>query len=71
MKLQSYQTWLKASMGEGDSRFYNNDHSILKKERMFFTAPNQCYDIIIALFKCVYRFEMVSQVSNVAPEPLV
>ena len=67
MKLQSYQTWHKASMGEGDSRFYNNDHSILKKERMFFTAPNQCYDII----KCVYRFEMVSQVSNVAPEPLV
>ena len=54
MKLKSYQTWHKVSMGEGDSRFYTNDHSILKKERMFFTAPNQVYDIIIALFKCVY-----------------
>ena len=58
--------WVKGTPG-----FTNNDHSIPKKERMFFTAPNQCYDIIIALFKFVYRFEMVSQVSNVAPEPLV
>ena len=36
-----------------------------------FSSPNQCYDIIRALLKCVYWFKLVSHVSNVAHGPLV
>ena len=44
----------------------------LSKRRWWdFFSPNQHYDIIIALSKCVYWFELVSQVSNVAHGPLV
>ena len=37
----------------------------------FFSYPNECYDIIIALHRCVYQFKRVSQVSNVAHGPFV
>ena len=37
-----------------------------KQDDGFFSFPNQCYEIIIALDKCVYLFELVSQVSDVA-----
>ena len=35
------------------------------------SSPNQYYDLIIALLKCVYWIKMVSQMSNVAHGPLV
>ena len=38
---------------------------------MVFSAPYQHYEITIALLKCVYCFELVSYVSNVAHGPLV
>ena len=38
---------------------------------MVFASSNQHYDIIIALNKCVYWIELVSQVSDVANGPLV
>ena len=48
------------------------DHLIMKKEEDWvFSFPNQCYDIIIAMNKCVYLLELVSQVSDVALGPLV
>ena len=44
----------------------------LSKRRWWvFFFPNQHYDIIIALSKCVYWFELVSHVSKVAHGPLV
>ena len=45
--------------------------SILKKERRFFLAPNQHNEITIALLECVYCFELVSHVSDMALVPLV
>ena len=37
---------------------------------MIFFYPNQRCDIITALYKCVYWFKQVSQVSDVAHPPL-
>ena len=68
------QTWHKASLGKEkeDKDFTDKDHFIIKKRRwLVFSSPNQWYDIIIALNKCVYWFELVSHVSNVANGPLV
>ena len=63
------KTWHKASLSEGDEKFYK-DHSTLKREIMACCFPNQCYDIIIALLKCVYRLKLVSHVSDAAYGPL-
>ena len=43
----------------------------LKRRLMFFCFSNQRYDIIIALNKCVYWYQLVSQTSDVAHGPLV
>ena len=52
--------------------FTNKDHSLIKKEMIFFSSsPSQCYDMIIALSKYFYWFKLVSQVSDVAYVPLV
>ena len=56
---------------KGTQGLTNKDHSVIKKEMFVFSSPNQCYDIIIALSKCVYWFDLVSQVSNVTHGPLV
>ena len=48
-------------MGEGDSKI----------EMMVFFSPNKQYVIIIALTKCVFQFELVSQVSNLAHGSIV
>ena len=39
-KLGAKQTWLKGTQG-----FTNKDHSILKKEIVVYSSPNQCYDV--------------------------
>ena len=49
--------------------FANNDH--IKEEIIIFFSPDQHYYIIIALRKCVYWFELGSQMSDVAHGPLV
>ena len=43
------QTWRKTSLGEGNSRFTNKSLSIIKKEMIDFSSPNQGYDISIVL----------------------
>ena len=50
--------------------FINKDFSILKKEILDFPSPNQCYEIIIALLKCIYLNKLVSQVGDVVHGPL-
>ena len=40
---------MSTKFGKGDSRLYILDHSILKKETMGFSSPNQCYDHICFL----------------------
>ena len=42
-----------------------------KGDKRVLSSPNQCYDIIIGLLKCVYWFKLVSRVSNVANGPLI
>ena len=42
-----------------------------RKRGWSFSSPNQRYEIITALSKCVYWFKQVSQVSDVAHGPLV
>ena len=49
MKLGTKHPLLKGTEG-----FTNKEHSIIKKEMIDFSCPNQRYDIIIALSKCVY-----------------
>ena len=56
------QIWHKASLGEGDSMFYKSGPFNSQKGDNRFSSPNQLYDIIIALLKCIYWFELVSQV---------
>ena len=46
--------------------FTNKEYSIIKKQMIYFSTPNQRYDVIIALSKCVYWFILVSKVSDVA-----
>ena len=49
------ETWHKASFGEGDSRFNKKGpFSYRKGDDWFFSSPNQHYNLIIALSKCVY-----------------
>ena len=67
------ETWHKASFGEGDSRLTSTkkDLSVVKTKMIgFFFSPNQRYDTIIALSRCVYWFNLISQVSDVAYGPL-
>ena len=49
--------------------FANKDH--IKEEIIIFFYPDQRYYIIIALSKCVYWFELGSQVIDVAHGPIV
>ena len=68
------QTWHKASLGEGDSSLLSKGpHPFPRRDNYekVNQLRNQCYDIIIALNKCVYLYELVSQVSDVAKGPLV
>ena len=53
----------KRPFGVGTQSF--TKHLILKKEIMvFFIAPDQRYDITIALLQCIYWLELVSQVND-------
>ena len=56
---------------KGTQGFTNKDHLITKRRWLVFSSDNQHYDIVIAFNKCVYWFERVSQVSDVAHGPLV
>ena len=56
------QFWYKASLGED-----SNEKTISYHKVYIFSSLNQLYEIII----CVYRFELFSQVSDVAHGPLV
>ena len=63
-KPDTKHSWVKWTQG-----ITFKDHSV--KEMIIFFSPNQCYDKIIALSKCVYCFKLVSQVSDMAHGPLV
>ena len=69
--LISIRFGIKHPWVKGTQVFKNQDHSILKKEIMGFFSVDQRYDIIIALLKFVYLFELDSQVSNLSNGPLV
>ena len=60
-KLGTKGPWVKGIQG-----ITNIEHSILQKEIWFFSISNHRYDMTIPLLKCVYWFELVSQVSDVA-----
>ena len=55
----------KASLDEGDSRIYRY-RTFNSQWDDFSSSPYKRYDIIIALFKCVYWFKLVFQVSDIA-----
>ena len=58
-----FRTWQKAFYGEGDSRFYKYwEFNSQEGENVVFSAPNQRYDITIALLKWVSWFKPVSQI---------
>ena len=67
------QTWRKASMGEGVLKVLQiRTIQFSKRRSCFFSLlANQHNAIIISLPKCVYWFELVSKVSDVAHWPLV
>ena len=62
---------LDTTQVKGTQGFTNEDNSILQEEMMVFSFPYQCYDIIRDLCKCVYCFDLFSQVSNKANGLLV
>ena len=61
------QTWNKASLDDGDSSSNKEPINSHKVNNVVFSSIYQRYDIII----CVYKFELFSQVSDVAHGPLV
>ena len=71
IRLISTKLWTKRSWMKETQSFTKRTISLSNTRWLVFFFPNQLYDIIIALRKCVYWFEGFSQVRDVAIGPLV